>query len=433
MVDTAPHSFHLRHIIQEADVQLNSEEQAILDGERGELLARVLGEQLQVGEFFGAESFVPISNAHFMGDREVFGEAGQAYLERLANDNLKVCVPTTRNAQSVDFEYAHLFNQSTELVDNEREVRALLGRLGVSLVNTCIGYQSIYQPAKGEHVAWGDTGTVAYANSVLGARTNYEAGAAGMAAALTGRTPAYGFHLDAMRRANVRVRVTATMQDFADWGALGALIGERSRGYWNVPSVELTGPPPTTDQMKHFGASLASFGSMAMYHIVGVTPEASTFEEANGGRALVDEFEVRSEDIEGVFSRDLSEGGSVDLVVFTAPQLSFFEMKRIADRLKGKRISDDVRLIITTNTMQCKALEDEGHLATIRDAGGIVLQGTCWYIMDPAAQRAHFGWQRLATNSAKLVNIIRAHGYEPALRRTDDCIDAALTGKLTAR
>lgn len=414
-------------------MQLSSEEQAILDGERGDLLGQVFSEQVQVGEFFGANSFVPISNAHFMGDREVFGAAGQAYLERLASGDLKVCVPTTRNAQSVDFEYAHLFNQSPELVDNERDVRALLHRLGVSLVNTCIGYQSIYQPAQGEHVAWGDTGTVAYANSVLGARTNYEAGAAGMAAALTGRTPAYGFHLDAVRRANVRVRVAAPMQDFADWGALGAIIGERCRGYWTVPSVELTGRPPTTDEMKHFGASLASFGSMAMYHIVGVTPEAPTFKTANGGRELIDEFEVRSEDIEKVFSRDLSEGGPIDLVVFTAPQLSFFEMKRIADGLKGKKVSDDVRLIITTNTMQCKALDDEGHLATIRDAGGIVLQGTCWYIMDPAAQRVHFGWHRLATNSAKLVNIIRAHGYEPALRRTDECIEAAITGRLNAR
>jgi len=257
-------------------------------------------------------------------------------------------------------------------------------------------------------------GQLLNANSVLGARTNYEAGAAGMAAALTGRTPAYGFHLDAVRHANVRVRVAAPMQDFADWGALGAIIGERCRGYWTVPSVELTGRSPTTDEMKHFGASLASFGSMAMYHIVGVTPEAPTFETANGGRELIDEFEVRSEDIENVFSRDLSEGGPIDLVVFTAPQLSFFEMKRIADGLKGKKVSDDVRLIITTNTMQCKALDDEGHLATIRDAGGIVLQGTCWYIMDPAAQRVHFGWHRLATNSAKLVNITSCSRLRPS-------------------
>lgn len=413
-------------------VKLSDEEAAIANGDHGEILAEVLREQVQVGEFFGAERFVPITNAHFMGDPEVFGQAGQAYLQRLAAGGLRVRVPTTRNAQSVDFDYAELFAQSPDLVDSEREVRLILRQLGVSVLNTCIPYQSVYQPCFGESVAWGDTGTVAYANSVLGARTNYESGAAGLAAALTGRTPAYGFHLDASRRANVRVRVSADLRDLADWGALGAVVGERCRGYWNVPAIEAE-RPPTGDELKHFGASLASFGSMAMYHVVGVTPEAATFETANGGRHLVDDFEVSQHDIEEMFSRDLREGGPVDLVVFTAPQLSFFEMKRIAEALEGRSVADSVRLIITTNGMQCKALEEEGHLAAIRDAGAIVLQGTCWYVMDPAAQQKHFGWRRLVTNSAKLVNIIRAHGYEPALRRFDDCIEAAITGSLSAR
>lgn len=413
-------------------MELTAEEAAIANGDHGELLAGVLQEQVQVGDFFGAQRFVPVTNAHFMGDREVFGEAGQAYLQRLASGGLRVRVPTTRNAQSVDFEHAALFAQSSELVDNEREVRLLLRELGISVLNTCIPYQSVYQPRFGESVAWGDTGTVAYANSVLGARTNYESGAAGLAAALTGRTPEYGFHLDSGRRANIRVRVNAQMRDLADWGALGAVVGERCRGYWNVPAIELD-RNPTGDQLKHFGASLASFGSMAMYHMVGVTPEASTFEIARRGRELVDDFEVVQQDIEDVFSRDLRDGGPIDLVVFTAPQLSFFEMKRIAEALKGRSVAESVRLIITTNVMQCKALEEEGHLSAIRDAGGVVLQGTCWYVMDPAAQRQHFGWQRLVTNSAKLVNIIRAHGYQPALRRFDECLEAALTGSLSPR
>lgn len=414
-------------------MQLSTDEQDILDGRRGKVLADILREQVRVGEFFDAQRFVPVTNAHFMGDREVFGQAGSEYLQRLVTAGLTVRVPTTRNAQSVDFEQAHLFAQSPELVEGERDTRALLRSLGISTVNTCIGYQSIYQPRLGEHVAWGDTGTVAYANSVLGARTNYESGAAGLAAALTGRTPEYGFHLDSVRRANLRVRVTAALPDLADWGALGAVIGQRCRGYWNVPAIELTRPAPVSDELKHFGASLASFGSMAMYHVVGATPEAATFDDANRGRELLDDFEVSDADIDRVFAQDLAQGGDVDLVVFTAPQLSFFELKRIAEALEGRRVADNIRLIITTNAMHCAASEDQGHLDAIQNAGGIVLRGTCWYVMDPAAQQQHFGWKRLVTNSAKLVNIIRAHGYEPALRRTEDCIRAALTGKVAAQ
>ena len=414
-------------------MRLTYDEREMLDGRYGAALADLVREQIQVGEFFDAERFVPITNAHFMGDAEVLGEAGIAYIQRLLDSGLTVRVPTTRNAQSVDFEHAQLLGQSRELVDGERRVRPMLAQLGISTVNTCIGYQSIYQPRLGERIAWGDTGTVAYANSVLGARTNYESGAAGLAAALTGRTPAYGFHLDEIRRANVRVRVTARMTDFADWGALGAIIGERCRGYWTVPVLEVAEASPTSDELKHFGASLASFGSMAMYHIVGVTPEAPTVDAATGGHHLAEDFEVSDEDIESFFARDMRGGGQVDLVVFTAPQLSFFEMKRIAAALEGRQVADGVRLIITTNSMHYRALEEQGHLATIQQAGGLVLQGTCWYVMDPAAQRAHFGWSKLVTNSAKLVNIIRAHGYEPALRRTDECLQAALTGKLVAR
>jgi predicted aconitase len=221
------------------------------------------------------------------------------------------------------------------------------------------------------------------------------------------------------------------MRDLADWGALGALVGERCRGYWNVPVLELASAEPGPDELKHLGASVASFGSVAMYHVVGVTPEAPTFDAATRRRRLDDELEVTDADIESVFDRDMREGGDVDLVVFSAPQLSFFEVKRIADALAGTRVAEGVRLLLTTNALVCRGAEEQGLLSAITDAGGVVLQGTCWYVMDPAAQRERFGWSRLATNSAKLVNIIRAHGYEPALRRTDDCLAAALTGRLT--
>jgi predicted aconitase len=414
-------------------VQLTDEERRVSNGEQGDLLAEVFAEQIAVGEFFGAERFVPVTNAHFMGDWEIFGQAGYDYLRRLADGRLRVRVPTTRNAQSVDFEHAETFAQACELVDGERLARAVLARLGVSTLNTCIGYQSVYQPRFGEHVAWGDTGTVAYANSVFGARTNYEGGTAGLAAALTGRTPAYGYHLDDLRRANVRVKVTATMRDLADWGALGALVGRRTRSYWNVPVLELDGQMPTSDELKHFGASLASFGSMAMYHVVGVTPEAPTFHSANRNRPLVDGFTVDDEAIEAIFAEDLPAGGDIDLVVFSGPQLSFFELKRIAEALDGKHVAPGVSLIMTTNGPMGRAAQEQGLLTTIREAGGIVAHGTCWYVMDPAAQRSHFGWRTLVTNSAKLTNIIRAHGYEPALRRTDDCLQVALTGRLEPR
>src|SRR5919106_3372412 len=147
----------------------------------------------------------------------------------------------------------------------ERALVANLRRLGALQVDTCINYQTVYQPHFREHVAWGDTGTVIWANSVCGARTNYEAGPAAVAAGITGVTPAYGYHPDEQRRGGLRFEVRAEPRDWADWGALGGIVGRRTLDYWKVPV--LTGPrqAPTADELKHFGAALASYGSCAMY------------------------------------------------------------------------------------------------------------------------------------------------------------------------
>ncbi len=401
----------------------------MLAGGQGDGVGQVFQEQLEVARFFQAQRFVPITNAHFMGDYEVMGEAGLKYVEELVELGARVRVPTTRNATCVDFEHAARLHQKPELVDGERLVRRILARLGISTVDTCIGYQSIYQPRLGERVAWGDTGTVIYANSVLGARTNYEAGPAALAAAITGRTPEYGFHLDEARHPTVLVRIRAPMRDLADWGALGGLVGESYRGYTSVPWFELGELNPTSDELKHLGASLASYGSMAMFHAAGVTPEA----EKQRPSASCTQAEFSEADVEGFFSRALPEGGPINLVVFTAPQLSFFELRRVADLLGGRRVHPDVQLLITTNAMVRAAAEQVGIAAAFREAGALLITGTCWYTMDPAHMRREFGWSSVVTNSAKLSNIIGAHGYEPVLRRTAECVEAAVTGHLEPR
>ncbi len=119
--------------------------------------------------------------------------------------------------------------------DEGTRIDRRLRRMDVVTTDTCINYQTVYQPHLGEHVAWGDTGTVIYANSVFGARSNFEAGPAALAAALTGRTPEYGFHLDEHRKGSFAVELKAKLDDLADWGAVGKLVGESHQNYYAVP------------------------------------------------------------------------------------------------------------------------------------------------------------------------------------------------------
>ncbi len=202
-------------------MQLTEREERIRAGELGEAPRLALEQQIAVGEFFGAERLVPVTNVHMMGDMEVMGEGGFAFVEGLLAQGARFTVPVTTNARCVDFERAADVRQRPELVERERALVTNLRVLGAMLVDTCINYQTVYQPHFGEHVAWGDTGTVIWANSVLGARTNYEAGPAALCAGITGVTPAYGYHLQAQRR-----------------GASGSTCGARSTtGPTGAPSA----------------------------------------------------------------------------------------------------------------------------------------------------------------------------------------------------
>ena len=412
-------------------MRLTGEERRLLDGERGEAVAEALQGQLEVGQFFGAERLVPVTSVHMMGDIEVMGDGGLDFLRRTAESGARCVVDTTTNARCFDFAHVENLNQSRENAAKERELISHLRKIGVMTTDTCINYQAVYQPHAGEHVAWGDTGTVIYANSVLGARSNFESGPAALAAALTGRTPAYGFHLDENRKGNVLVKVEAKLENLADWGALGKLVGDELQDYSAVPVFAGLDGSVTADELKHLGASLASHGSTGMYHAVGVTPEARTVEDAFGDGEPEREIVVTDGDLEGGYAGYDTGSGGANLVVFSAPQLSLYELKTLAGLLEGKKIKEGTSLIVTTNRGYKAAGENLGYLEKIEAAGGTVLEGVCFYILDGVARmREENNWENLVTNSAKLANIIKAHRYNPILRPTEQCVRIAVTGRI---
>jgi predicted aconitase len=412
-------------------MQLTREEERMLQGEMGEPARQALQVQFEVGEFFGAERFVPVSNVHMMGDIEVMGDGGLEFLRHMVELDARCAVNTTTNARCFDFGYVERLNQNAGEAEKEKELISYLRQMDVMTADSCINYQALYQPHLGEHVAWGDTGTVIYANSVLGARSNFEAGPAAFAAALTGRTPAYGFHLDEHRKGDILVEVEAKMTGLADWGAVGRLVGEKHQDYLTVPVFTGIEQTPTADELKHLGASLASYGSMGMYHAVGITPEAKTVEAAFGGEDPKSTITITDKDLEDLYASYDKGDGNANLIVFSAPQLSLFELKTISELLEGKKVSEDTSLIVTTYGGYKSTSEKIGYLKRIEEAGGTVLEGVCFYILDSVARmRIENGWDNLITNSAKLANIIGAHKYNPILRRTEECVEAAITGRV---
>ena len=413
-------------------MNLNKEEQCMLNGEMGYARQWAMQHMIQVGQFFNARDFVPVTQAHMMADTESLGEAGVQFIETLASlpeEERRVRIPMITDPRGIDFNHYQTLKQTDEMALLEQRAINAFSALGILMTDTCINYQTISAPTRGEHLAFGDTGVVIYCNSVLGAFSNFEGGPSALAAGLTGRTPRYGLHLDCHRRATRRFEVTYQPRNLAEWGALGAIVGKQVSSYWEIPVIEGIERPPRSDELKHMGAAMASFGSIPLFHLVGHTPEASDISLVCDPLALHCE-RIEERHFTDFFNHYDASGEKVDVVVFSAPQLSLFEIGDIVQLLGNRKIHPETMLLVVTSPSVYVDAVRFGLVEKIEHAGGLVLQGMCFY-QSYAREMGHAnGWRRLLTNSAKLVNIIGGYGYQPTLASMRDCVDSAVSGKM---
>jgi predicted aconitase len=409
-------------------MQLNDEEQAMRAGALGEARRWAIEHQITVGEFFDAAGLVPVSQAHIMADTESLGEAGIAFLEGLAampEAERRVRIPTLTDPRGLDFQTYKRLGQTEDMAALETRTIAALRAFGVLMTDTCINYQTILPPARGEHLAMGDTGVVIYSNSVFGARSNFEGGPSALAAALTGRTPRYGYHLDECRRPTRHFKASVTPRDLSEWGALGGIIGRECGSYWEVPLIEGIGEAPGSDALKHFGAAMASYGSTALFHMPGATPE-----RAEWAGSPPESVTIERAEIDAFVASYGAMGDKVDVVVFAAPHLSLIEMAAVANALDGRHVHAGTTLIVATSPEIKHATDRMGLTARIEASGAVVAAGICFYQSYAGELAEANGWQRLMTNSAKLVNIIGGYGYRPTLASLERCVDSAVAGRV---
>ena len=213
--------------------------------------------------------------------------------------------------------------------------------------------------------------------------------------------------------------------DFSEWGAVGGIIGEACGSYWEVPVIAGVDTVPSSDALKHFGTALASFGSVALFHMPGITAEGA----AVAGPAP-DTVAVGRTDIDGFLTRFAAPDDKLDVVVFAAPQLSLFEMEAAAQALDGRQVHPDTTVIVATSPEIKHAADRMGITAWIEASGAVVAQGICFYQSYAREMAEANGWTRLMTNSAKLVNIIGGYGYRPTLASLERCVASAVAGRV---
>ena len=392
-------------------MRLNDEEQDILAGKHGGVAQQALRHQIAVGDFFGAADFVPVTQAHIMADTESLGEAGVRYLEgpRRSRDR-----PAPR-AHSDDHRSARhrflqgsMLGQTAAMLDLERRASAAFVDLGVTMTDTCISYQTIQAPTRSEACRVRRYRRVDLFQFGLRRAVNFEGGPSALAAGLTDgpratASPGRAAPGDCMsRRFHARIAERMGRARRRDRGSLAIGAYRRSKGRRRAGS----------DQLKHFGAAMASFGSTAMFHLVGLTPEAGRL--ADVAAPDVPSRRVPRADVDAL-RKSYQTDETVDVVVFSAPQLSLYELRDLAALCDGKRFT--VPLLAVTSPQVKPDSDRAGYTARIEAAGGHVLSGMCFYQSYAREIAEANGWKRLATNSAKLVNILGGYGYRPMLPR----------------
>ncbi len=422
-------------------MHLADDEKAMLDGAGGRAKQKAMELLVRYAEALGAERFVDTTNvAGVPGSSTLFLKK---YFEENAGDGRFESVFSLYDLDAGEvlrvpeamgncchlqggMDLAHLaeLGMSREAMEHQREDEAELARLGVRIMKTCTPYLAGNLPVKGEHCAWMESSAVVYCNSVIGARTNTEGRESTSAAMLTGKIPDWGFHRDEYRRATHRIEVETPVESVMDWGMLGYFIGGAVEESIPVITGAIAGADPL--RHKHFGAAAASSGGVEMYHMVGVTPEAASLEMALGGRKPVVTIQYGARERRRVYD-SLNANGcdlNVDYVMLGCPHASIEQFREVAQLVDGKKIKTHLWMF-TSRAVKAEA-DLSGFTKTIEDSGAIVMTDTCSSI----ARAVPKGTKVAAVDSAKQVHYLPAMtGVEAWFGTTEDCINAALTGR----
>ncbi|HKY48277.1 MAG TPA: aconitase X catalytic domain-containing protein [Acidimicrobiia bacterium] len=344
-------------------------------GELGTGLAAAVIAEMSVAT--KADGFVPITGAHIDGCL-FHGQAGLDFAEALLGEGARVKVPTTLNVSSLDLLHPSLYRGDATTAASARRLMEVYEAMGCEPTWTCAPYQLQHRPGFGEQIAWAESNAIVFANSVLGARTNRYGDFLDIACAVTGLAPYYGLHTDQGRRGTVVVRVVGIDSDWldSDWlyPVLGSLLGRLSPT--GLPVIVGLDQRASEDRLKALGAGAASTGAIAMFHAVGVTPEAATMTDATGGVDLP-EFTVGPQQLSDERARlSSNQGQPPQAVSLGAPHYSAAELSRLAERI-GDRTSV-MPFFVNTNRAAVAAVPEVAQRLAQR--GVTVVTDTCTYI-----------------------------------------------------
>lgn len=380
---------------------LTKEEEGILEGEKGEALAFSMKILVNLGDLEDADSLIPVVSAHVSGvSYHTAGEALIKLLGELNDMGAKVSIPSSLNPAGMDLRKWEEIGYPKDFAEKQLMIIELYEGLGLNMTCSCIPYETpnVVPPINlGDHISWGESNAVIYANSMIGARTNREGGISCLASAILGKTPNWGMHLDSSRSPELEVKVKEDLEPF-HFDLLGAFIGKNFNS--KVPLVKGLLGHKDNGTMKHLGAAMAAKGGIPLFHAEGITPEYQ-----NG---TIDQMRVEeSLELSAGELIDMKEelyptpSGKINVFVLGCPQFGISEFSRLHEAVKGRKLSREKRILVYT-TRGLRELIPNGRLNDLLEAGIEIYDDTCM-VVTPLSK---IGMERVGTDSAKAAHYI---------------------------
>ena len=413
------------------DLALSPYDRALLSGQSGPGTRMAMSIIVRMAEVYGVDRLLDITAAHI--DSALYmGDATLEFAERLADLGARVTVPATLNVSGVDEHGWRDWSVPIQWAEKARRQMDAYRQMGCEPTFTCAPYQlPLHLPTFGQQIAWGESNAIAFANSVIGARTQRYPDLLDICAAITGRVPAVGLHLTENRAGQLLVRLRDVPDevqcDGAFYPVLGHILGKRAGE--RIPVVAGLTVAPSEDQLKALGAAAASSGAVALFHLVGVTPEAPTCDAAFQGRAPQQIMDITLADLRAARREmESAPGTRLDLVAVGCPHLSLAEFGMLASLVRGQRRSPELRFLVTTNRLVRAQAEQAGYLRVLEAFGATVTVDTCILTtpMLPPDIRV------LMTNSGKYAYYSPGLlGLQVAFGTLDECVKSAIAGRVT--
>jgi predicted aconitase len=414
---------------------LDDHERSMLAGEHGEGAAFAARLVVRAAEVLGAERLIPITRAH-VDSCLYHGEATIDFVQRMVEGEARVAVPTTLNVGTLDLLHPELWRGSSREAERGRLLMEAYRSLGCRPTFTCAPYQlADARPGFGEQVAWAESNAIAFCNAVIGARTERYGDFSDIACAVMGRVPDAGLHRDEARRATMALRIGSDvphrlMSSDALHAPLGIVLGRRAGS--RVAAITGLQPHQPEEGLKAMAAAAASSGSVAMFHVVGSTPEAPTLEAALGGTepeevGIIGLDELRDARDALSSAESAGPGTPVGAISLGTPHASLGELRDIASMLDGAQVAGGVELLISTARDVLAEAESDGTAGRLQAAGAELLVDTCSYL-GPVLRPTPLP---IMTDSAKWAWYAPANiGAQVVFGSREECVRSAVAGRV---